>query len=57
MAKNELKVFVRMPKGIYESLSEMAERDRRSVNAQILVLLEKAIKQNEDRSGEECSPT
>jgi hypothetical protein len=57
MPKNESKVFVRMPKGVYESLSEMAERDRRSLNAQILVLLEKAIKKNEERTGEECTAT
>jgi hypothetical protein len=35
-----------MPKEIREALAIMADKDRRSFNAQVLVLLEKAMKEH-----------
>ena len=44
MASNdEAKVWVRMPKEIHVMVSAQAERERRSVNSQILVLLERVL--------------
>lgn len=42
-SSDDIKVWVRMPKNIHALVSAQAERERRSVNAQILVLLERAL--------------
>lgn len=49
MPRNDAKVMVRMPREIREVIVAMADKDRRSVNAQILVILERAAKEYEDR--------
>lgn len=41
---NEAQTTVRMPQEIMDALKEMAEQDRRSLNAQIVVTLERALK-------------
>lgn len=43
MAETEKKYPLRLPSGIYDAIAEMADEDRRSVNAEIVVLLEEAI--------------
>lgn len=47
MSSNEAKVWVRMPREVHEVLVAMAEKDRRSVNAQILVILERAASEHQ----------
>ena len=46
--------LLRLPPDLYERLRALAERDMRSVNAQIEVLLREAIQRREkgERSGE-----
>lgn len=48
MPRNDAKIWVRMPSEVREVLAAMADKDRRSVNAQILVILERAAKEYED---------
>lgn len=48
MPRNDAKVWVRMPSEVRDALVTMAEKDRRSVNAQILVILERAAKECKD---------
>jgi hypothetical protein len=43
MQTNDTKISVRMPRGVHEAIVEMANRNRRSVNAQILVMLEQVV--------------
>jgi predicted HicB family RNase H-like nuclease len=52
MPSNDAKITVRMPREVHQSLVEMADKDRRSVNAQILVILERAAQEHQNlRSG------
>jgi hypothetical protein len=44
MGNNEVKLCVRMPREMRELVATMAEKDRRSVNGQILMILERAAK-------------
>jgi hypothetical protein len=45
MPANDTKIFIRMPRELRELLAHMASRDRRSLNQQIVVLLEQATKE------------
>jgi len=40
---NDAKVWVRMPREMHDVVAAQAEKERRSINAQILVLLERAL--------------
>lgn len=40
-------VTLRMPAGLYERLAALAERDRRSLNAEALVILDEAMAERE----------
>lgn len=50
MPTNDAKLSLRLPSGLRDALEKMADQDRRSLNAQILVLLEKAVKDVESTS-------
>lgn len=41
-----------VPDELYQQLKEMAERDRRSVNQQILVMLERSVRQQKRPTAE-----
>lgn len=43
MAETEKKYPLRLPAEIYDAIAALADEDRRSVNAEIVVLLEEAI--------------
>lgn len=42
--KNESRVTVVMPEDLHEKLKQVAKQERRSVSAQIVVLLEEQVK-------------
>lgn len=43
-------VTLRMPMSLYERLAALAEKDRRSLNAQALVLLDTAMAEREKKA-------
>lgn len=55
MPANDTKVMLRMPKEVREALAAMADKDRRSFNAQVLVLLEKAVREHAGKTEEPAS--
>jgi hypothetical protein len=50
LSASEVKVYVRLPRGVRDQVAEMAEKDRRSLNREIVVILERAIKDYLDAS-------
>lgn len=52
MPTNDAKLSLRVPSGLRNALERMADQDRRSLNAQILVILEKAVKESGSASTE-----
>ena len=46
--KNDVKVFIRMPRSMRNKLKKLAKSERRSMNAQFLVLLNEGL--NKDRA-------
>jgi hypothetical protein len=47
-----IRFLLRLPPDIHAEIKEMAEKDRRSLHAQILVLLEEAIAVRREQSGQ-----
>lgn len=47
-----VKFALRMDNGIYEKLGDLAYIDRRSINSQIVYILEEYIKQYEKENGQ-----
>lgn len=43
MADKEAKTNLRLPEGLYERIRQLAERERRSINSQMVVMLEEAF--------------
>lgn len=43
MASTDAKVWLRMPREMHDVVAAQAEKERRSINAQILVLLERVL--------------
>lgn len=41
---------IRVPEDIWEKLKKIAEKEKRSMNSQIIYLIEKCIKENEKES-------
>jgi hypothetical protein len=42
---SEVKTNLRLPDELYESIKRLADRELRSINAQMIVLLTRAVKQ------------
>lgn len=42
---------MRIPKPLYDRVKDLAQREHRSINAQVIVLLEEAIQQRDQRPG------
>jgi len=53
METGTTKYALRLPTPLYERLQEVAEREKRSVNAQIVYLVARAIEEQENRVGEQ----
>lgn len=51
MVSDEAKVTVRIPRGLLARVRALAEEDRRSLNGEILILLEAACEFEEGRTG------
>ncbi len=51
MPNNDAKLSLRLPSALREALEKMADQDRRSLNAEILVILERAVKEAESSGG------
>jgi hypothetical protein len=47
----EVKSNIRLPEELYESIKRLAEEEVRSINGQIVVLLRKAVAQQEGSEG------
>ncbi len=46
--KDEVRFLLRAPRSLYEAIRALADRDRRSINAQILCMLERYVAEDED---------
>jgi hypothetical protein len=46
---NEVDTRIRLPKSLYEQIKTLSEQERRSINAQMVVLLELAITKKIDQ--------
>jgi len=55
MDSGTTKYALRLPTTLYGRLHEVAEREKRSVNAQIVYLVERAMEEQEDRASERQS--
>jgi len=44
MTEQEKRLTVRLPKSLFDKIQELAKQERRSVNSQIIYLLEQATK-------------
>ncbi len=51
MMTDDKKLLLRMPSKLHEQIRLLAERNRRSVNAQILILIERGIRADRKRGG------
>ena len=40
---NEVKTGLRIPEELYESIKKLSEKDLRSINAQMIILLQEAV--------------
>lgn len=47
MVMGEIKTGLRLPEELYEAIKRLAEKDLRSINAQIVTLLKEAIEARE----------
>jgi len=51
--KNYHKLSIRVPVGVYKLLKVMAKKEKRSLNSQLLCLLEAGIHRQEAQKGED----
>lgn len=47
---NEVKTGLRIPDELYEAIKKIAEKDLRSINAQMVVLLQEAVAARQQRA-------
>ncbi len=47
---NEVKTGIRIPEELYEAIKKLSETDLRSINAQMVILLQEAVEARRQRS-------